>query len=287
MARLRHWREHPLPFFAPALVLLATVTAYPIGYLVWLSLQRRSLIFADLSGFTGIGNYTRLLTDPRFWNALYNTVYFTAVSVAVELVLGLGMALLLSRPAAGRGLLRALMLIPWVIPSVVSARMWEWMFNVDYGVLNYLLGARIDWLGSPRWAIHAAIITDVWKMTPFVALLLLAGLQGIPADLYRAARVDGAGAWLIFRRITLPLLTPLILVVLIFRTIDAFRVFDAIYVLTGGGPGNSTETLSIYAYKVLFQTLQFGYGATLSMTVFVCVAAVTAVYARLLRRGTA
>jgi multiple sugar transport system permease protein len=134
-------------------------------------------------------------------------------------------------------------------------------------------------------ALHAALITDIWKVTPFVARLILAGLQAIPQGLYRAARVDGASGWTIFWRITLPLLTPLILIVLIFRTIDAFRVFDAIYVLTGGGPGNSTETLSVYAYKVLFQTLQFGYGSTLAVVMFVCVGMITIVYARLLRKG--
>jgi multiple sugar transport system permease protein len=168
---------------------------------------------------------------------------------------------------------------------VVSARLWEWMYNADYGVINHLLGTHVNWLGSPTWALNAAIVMDVWKATPFVALLLLAGLQAIPRELYQAAALDGAGAWTAFRRITLPLLAPLMLVVLIFRTIDAFRVFDAIYVLTGGGPANSTETLSIYAYKVLFQTLEFGYGSALAVSVLAVVALLTAVYARLLKRS--
>lgn len=275
--------ERPVWFLAPAALLLAAVTFYPILNVLWLSLRDVSLIFGG-KGFVGFENYVRMAGDTRFWNAFFNTLYFTVVSVALELLLGLGIALLLRRPFRGHGWFRAMVLIPWAIPIVVSARMWEWMYNVDYGVLNYLLDMRINWLGDPAWAIHAAIVTDVWKMTPFVALLLLAGLQSIPADLYRAARVDGAGAWTMFRRITLPLLTPLILVVLIFRTIDAFRVFDAIYVLTGGGPGNSTETLSVYAYKVLFQTLQFGYGSTLAVAVFLSVAIITLLYAAGLRR---
>jgi multiple sugar transport system permease protein len=152
-------------------------------------------------------------------------------------------------------------------------------------VLNYLLGARINWLGDPTLALHAAIAMDVWKSTPFVALLLLAGLQGVPRDLYRAAAIDGAGAWTAFRRITLPLLAPVILVATVFRTIDALRVFDSVYVLTGGGPANGTETLSIYAYKVLFQTLDFGYGSALAVAVLAVTAAATLVYSRLLGRG--
>jgi multiple sugar transport system permease protein len=152
-------------------------------------------------------------------------------------------------------------------------------------VLNYLLGAHVNWLGSAAWALNAAIFLDVWKTTPFVALLLMAGLHTIPKELYQAAKVDGASPWVTFARVTLPLLRPLLLVVLIFRTIDAFRVFDTIYVLTGGGPGNTTETLSIYAYKVLFQTLQFGYGSTLAVTVFFLVGLITLVYVRALRTG--
>lgn len=163
--------------------------------------------------------------------------------------------------------------------------MWEWIYNTDFGILNYLTGSKINWLGSAFWAIHAAIWMDIWKTTPFVAILLMAGLQVIPKELYQAARIDGAGNWTLFRRITLPLLKPVILVVLIFRTLDAFRVFDAVYVLTGGGPANTTETLSIYAYKILFQTLQFGYGSTLSVVAFVCVAAISIFYIRVLSRG--
>jgi len=162
--------------------------------------------------------------------------------------------------------------------------MWEWIYNGDFGVLNYLLGTKVNWLGDPFWALHAAIIMDVWKTTPFAAILLLAGLQLIPADLYSAARVDGAGPVRLFRYVTLPLLKPVILIVLIFRSLDAFRVFDAVYVLTGGGPANTTETLSVYAYKVLFQTLQIGYGSALAVTVFFCVGLMAIGYILLMGR---
>ena len=278
-------REHGNRFLAPALILLFFITVYPIIYVFYLSLHRRLLIF-DLSRFIGFENYLFLLKDNRFWNALMNTSYFTAVSVSLELFLGLSIAILLNRSFAMKGLVRAIVLIPWAIPTVVSAKMWEWIYNTDFGILNYLIGEKINWLGSPFLAINAAIFMDVWKTTPFVAVLLMAGLQVIPQELYQAAKVDGAGRWAIFRRVTLPLLKPVILLVLIFRTLDAFRVFDAIYVLTGGGPANTTETLSIYAYKVLFQTLQFGYGSALSVVVFLCVAIISLFYIKILSRGT-
>ncbi|MGH7807793.1 MAG: carbohydrate ABC transporter permease [Thermodesulfobacteriota bacterium] len=278
-------KSKPYIFLVPALFILAVVTVYPLFYVLWLSLHRRLLIF-DISKFIGLENYAFLLRDDRFWNALYNTVYFTGVSVSLELILGLAIAMLLNGAFKGKGIMRSIILVPWVIPTVVSAKMWEWMYNPDFGILNYLLGVNINWLGSPFWALNAAVFVDVWKTTPFVTLLLMAGLQTIPMDLYGAARVDGASNWYIFKRITLPLLKPMILIVLIFRTLDAFRVFDVIYVLTGGGPGNSTETLSIYAYKTLFQTLQFGYGSTLSVMVFLSVAVITLFYVKLLRRET-
>ena len=183
-----------------------------------------------------------------------------------------------------------MIILPWAIPTVVSAQIWAWLYQPDYGLLNYLLsaagisGGRIDWLADPDWAIHAAVVMDVWKTTPFAALLLLAGLKTVPQELYAAARVDGAGAWEQFRRITLPLLMPVVLIVLVFRTMDAVRVFDAVFVLTGGGPGNSTETLSIYAYKTLFQTLQFGYGSALATAMFGLASMLSLLYLLLLRR---
>jgi multiple sugar transport system permease protein len=266
----------------PAGLLLALVTVLPLAYVAWLSLTEHSLL-GDTPRFIGFANFARLGADERFWNALWNTVYFVVVSVSLELVLGIALALLMQRQRRGRAILYAIVLLPWAVPTAVSARMWEWMYNPELGVLNYLLGTPVNWLGSPTLALHAAIVMDIWKSTPFVALLLLAGLQGIPSDLYRAAAVDGASPWRVLWTITLPLLRPLILVVLIFRTIDAWRVFDSIYVLTGGGPANTTETLSIYAYKALFQMLEFGYGSAIAVTVFGVVALVTAVYAALLR----
>jgi multiple sugar transport system permease protein len=277
-------KDNGTRFVLPALSVITLVAVFPVFYVFYLSLHKRVLTF-NISNFIGFDNYITLFADSRFWNALKNTIYFTGVSVAFELLLGLSIAVLLNRAFKGKGFMRAVVLIPWAVPTVVSAKMWEWIYNTDFGILNYIIGTKVNWLGSPFWAINAAIFMDVWKTTPFVALLLIAGLQVIPKDLYHAAKVDGAGNWYIFRKITLPLLMPVILVVLIFRTLDAFRVFDAIYVLTGGGPANTTETLSIYAYKVLFQLLQFGYGSTLSVIVFVCVGLISIFYVRLLSRS--
>lgn len=263
--------------------MLAAVTLFPLAYAVALSLERRSLLDGAPS-FVALDNYARLAGDGRFWNALGNTAYFAFVSVSLELALGLAIALVLQRAFRGRALLYGAILVPWAVPTAVSARIWEWMYNTEIGVLNAIAGTEINWLGSPQWAMHAAILMDVWKSTPFVALLLVAGLQGIPRDLYHAAAVDGATRLRVFLSITLPLLLPVLLVALVFRTIDAFRVFDSIYVLTGGGPADSTETLSIYAYKTLFHALEFGYGSALSVAAFASVALVTLAYVWLLRR---
>jgi multiple sugar transport system permease protein len=266
-------------FVAPAVAVLAAVAVVPVLAAMWLSLHRSIVIFHE-QRFIGLGNYRFLLEDARFWSALRTTAYFTAVAVSVELVLGLLVALLLAR---GPGLLRAAVLIPWAVPTAVSARLWAWLFNADYGALHRLLPS-IDWLGSPTAALHAAILVDVWKTTPFVALLLLAGLQAIPSEVLKAARVDGASPARAFFSITLPLLRPSILLALLFRSLDAFRVFDAIYVLTEGGPGNTTETLSIYAFKTLMRSGDFGYGSALAVATFLCVVALSLCFLRVLGR---
>lgn len=276
-------RERAGWYLAPTAALLAVVVLFPMAYVAVLSLQRRSLLEGPARA-VGVENYLRVASDERFWNALGNTLYFTVVSVFVELVLGLAIALLLHRQGRGRALLYGVVLLPWAVPTAVSARMWEWMYNTEIGVLNHLIGVEVNWLGSPGWAMHAAIAMDVWKSTPFVALLLVAGLQGIPGDLYRAAAVDGARGLMVLRTITLPLLAPVMLVAVVFRAIDAFRVFDTIYVLTGGGPANSTETLSIYVYRTLFHALEFGYGSALAVVTLACAAVLTLGYAWLLTR---
>ena len=270
---------------APAVLVLAGVAIYPILAAVWLSLRRVVLVFHE-DRFVGLDNYAFLVRDARFWSALGNTAYFAVVAVGLELALGLGFALLLRAAAPGRGFLRASLLVPWAIPTVVSAKLWGWLYNPDSGLVPRLLpGDDPSFLGTPGYAIHAAIVVDVWKTTPFVALLLLAGLTSIPEDLYKAAEIDGASAWRSFRSITLPLLAPTILVTVLLRTLDAFRVFDAVYVLTEGGPANTTETLSIYAYKTLMRSGDFGYGSALSVATFVCVMALSVGYIRVLGRA--
>jgi multiple sugar transport system permease protein len=268
---------------APAAIVLGTVTLVPMLYVVALSFQDRTVFRPPV--FAGLANYGRLMHDERFWHALGNTLYFTILSVGLELILGLAAALLLAHAGRARSFAYGAMLVPWAIPGVVSARMWEWIYNAEYGILNHLFGTQINWLGDPALALHAVIAMDVWKSTPFVALLLLAGLQGIPRELHRAAAIDGATAWTTFRRITLPLLAPALLVAAVFRTIDALRVFDAVYVLTGGGPADGTQTLSVYAYRILFQALEFGYGAALAVAILAITAVATWAYARILREG--
>lgn len=267
----------------PAVVYVGGVALVPVLFTLWLSLRRQLPIFG-ISRFVGLGNYHYLLTDGRFWAAVAHTMCFVVFSVALELALGIAIALLLNQKFPGRGVARAVILIPWAVPSVVAARFWELIFNSDYGVLNYLLGAKINWLGDPHWAMVGAILADVWKTTPFVVLLVLAGLQIIPDDLCRAARIDGANAWQVFRHVTLPLLMPVILLVLLFRTMDAARMFDLIFVLTGGGPANQTETLMIYAYNLLYRTLQFGYGSAVAVATFLLIFTLSLGYLRTLRR---
>ncbi|ASS99156.1 MULTISPECIES: carbohydrate ABC transporter permease [Geobacillus] len=234
--------------------------------------------------FVGLKHYKDSFSDMRLWKALWNTTFFTVVSVAIELVLGLGIALLINKAFFGRGLVRATILIPWAIPTAVSALMWKFLYDGQNGIVAHyfetigLVDRMGDLLTTEAGAMFAVIFADVWKTTPYMALLLLAGLQTIPHSLYEAASIDGATKWQQFTQITLPLLKSSILVALLFRTLDAFRVFDLIYVLTGGGPANSTETISILAYKVMFSQTNFGAGSALAVVVFLCVAIISMIY---------
>lgn len=240
------------------------------------------------SNFIGLNGYAKALSDKRIGIALWNTVFFTVVSVFFELLLGLGLALIMNKAIFGKGFIRTTSLIPWAIPTAVAALMWSYMYDGTSGIMSNLF----QWIGlvhdsrdlllTSGGAMFSAIFADVWKTTPYMALLLLAGLQNISGSLYEAASIDGAGRVQSFFRITLPLLRPSILVALLFRTLDAFRVFDLIYVLTRGGPGGSTETLSVYSYKVMFSETNFGYGSVIVMLMFVFVALIAIFYVKLL-----
>lgn len=238
--------------------------------------------------FIGFKHYEKNLTDTRMWRSLMNTGIFTIISVGFELVLGMGIALLINKAFFGRGLVRASILIPWAIPTAVSALMWKFLYDGQNGIVAHffeqigIIDSMSNLLTTPAGAMAAVILTDVWKTTPYMALLLLAGLQTIPSSLYEAASIDGASKWKQFIKITLPLIKSSILVALLFRTLDAFRVFDLIFVLTGGGPANSTETISILAYKVMFSQTNFGEGSALAVIVFICVAIISAIYIKFL-----
>jgi multiple sugar transport system permease protein len=228
---------------SPSLILILIVAAYPILYAIWLSLHEYSVRVAGLSrwaGSVGLRNYSSALSNPDWWAAFAHTAIFTAVSVALEFVIGLAMALAMHAAFRGQSLLRTVVLVPWAVLTVVTAVMWRTMFVSPYGFVNTILHTHTVWLGSEPQALIVIIIADVWKTSPFMALLILAGLQVIPGEIYEAAKVDGATTWQRFLRITMPLLTPAILVALIFRTLDALRIFDLPYVLTQGQYGTST-----------------------------------------------
>jgi trehalose/maltose transport system permease protein len=278
-------------FLAPAIAILAAVAGWPLIRTVTFAFTDAQLSALDAARWIGVQNFADLLADPDWWHAVAVTLIFAVVSVTLEFILGLVVALVLDARFRGRGALRAAMLVPWAVPTVVSAQMWRWMYNDSYGVINDLLlrlgviHAPVAWLANDRTAIAAVIVTDVWKATPFVALLLLAGLQNISEELYDAAKIDGAGPLARFRRITLPLLRPAIAVALIFRTLDALRVFDLIYVMTSNS--RSTATISVYARQQLVDFQDVGYGSAASSVIFVLIALAGAAYIAVLKPGFA
>lgn len=272
----------------PTLVVFLLVAAYPLARTFGVSLTDAQLAGQRDASFIGLANYRELLGDGDFRRALLNTVGFTLASVTLEIGLGFALALLLHQKFRGRGWVRAAVLIPWALPTVVAARLWSFMLVDTYGVINDLLVTRlglfedrIAWLSQPGWAMASVIAADVWKTTPFAALLILAGLQLIPDELHEAARVDGAGPFQRLRWIVLPAVLPAVLVALVFRTLDAIRVFDVVWVMTGGALG--TEMLATFNYRQMIAFQRFGYGASVSVTIFALVAVFLIVYARSFR----
>ncbi|MDI1442805.1 sugar ABC transporter permease [Polyangium sp. 6x1] len=279
-------------FLSPALIVTAFVALYPLCDTLYLSLTNTRLGSEEPARFVGLSNYVELAHDGFFLDALLLTVLFAVITVMLELGLGLGIALLLDTRFKGRGAVRAAMLVPWAIPTAVSTQMWKWMYNDVYGVFNDVLVNRlglvsepIAFVADPRTSLLAAVLVDVWKTTPFVALLLLAGLQLIPRELYEAARVDGATPLQAFTRITLPLLRPALLVALVFRTLDALRVFDVFYVMFGSRP--DMQTLATYAHEILVSISDVGYGSAVSTAIFLVIAVFIVIYVALFQRREA
>lgn len=275
----------------PALLLLILVFAYPIGRALWLSLFTRNLGTKLQPVFAGLDNYARMMGDGRFWQSYWTTTVFTVTSVCLELLLGLGIALVLNRSFRGRNLVRTIAILPWALPTALIGLAWTWIFNDQFGVVNDILlrlgviKTGINWLGDPTLAMASVIFADVWKTTPFISILLLAGLQSISADLYEAHAIDGATPWQSFRQITLPLLMPQILIALLFRFAQAFGIFDLITVMTGGGPGGATEVVSLYIYATIMRYLDFGYGAALVVVTFLLLVAAVAIVAFFLSKS--
>lgn len=272
--------------------MLAAVLAYPIGMSIYLGFQDVTIAPGGFSGtFVGLDNYTRTLSDPAFAMAFRNSVYFTFVEVVAVVLLSLAVALLLNTPTGRNGLFRVILLIPWALAPVANAVLWKWIYNANHGILNTILlqlgltDQKIVWLGDPDLALSMILVADAWKAIPFVALLLLAGLQSIPSHLYRAARVDGASAWARFRHVTLPGLRVPILVAVVLQSIWALKVFDLVYVLTKGGPIDSTVVLNFLAWRVTFNFLDVGYGAAIANVLFVLMFVLAIGYVRILGPG--
>lgn len=269
-----------LIFLGPLLILPGFVVAWPLLEVLTLSFKTQIVLF-DIERWVGFDNFQYLLLeDSRFSRALWNTLYFTGLSVSLEFVLGLAFALYL-RFGGGSLWVRIVLLLPWAIPNVVGAKLWQWMLDSEAGIVNYALisagvvSGPIHWLSTPELAIHSAILADVWKTTPFMTLLLYAGLRRIPENIIRAAWIDRTPPVRLLTQMLLPQLRPVIATALVLRTLDAVRVFDVVYVMTGGGPANSTEMLSIYAYRTLFQSLQFGYGSSIVVVQMAVMAALS------------
>lgn len=272
---------------APAILVLLVIAVYPVLRTIWISLHE--MVLTDPGSgfpFVGLANYIRLAQDTRAHESIWFTLRFTVTTVALELLVGFIAALIMNRAFRGRGVVRAAILVPWAIPTSVSAMMWKFIYNDQYGLFNdilYRLGV-IDsyqaWLSTHSGSFMALVITDVWKTAPYMALLILAGLQMVPEQLYEAAKIDGANVLQRFRYVTLPTVKSTVLVALLFRTLDAFRVFDLVSVMTGGA--NGTESVSLYAYNNLMKFLDFGYGSAMAVLIFIVVFLISLVYMRAL-----
>jgi ABC-type sugar transport system permease subunit len=269
---------------APAVILLLGITAYPLGYNIWNSFHAENLSVAvGQGGFVGGDNYTRMFNSSQWAAALERTAAFAGVSIAIETVVALGLALMLHRRFRGRALLRVAILIPWAVPTVVSATLWKTMFDQRAGFVDYIFGLHTTWLAGIWTSWAAILVADAWKNVPFIAIILLAGLQVIPQEIYEAARIDGASWWQSFRRLTLPLLKPALAVALVFRILSALLIFDVIYIMTGGGPGLSTETLSFLNWQTFLVDTDFGYGGAISVMLVVLCLVTAGVVMRLMR----
>jgi multiple sugar transport system permease protein len=269
-------------------MLLAAVVVYPMLRTVTLSFVHENLATGFHTEFAGLDNFARIIIDSRLRNSLWTTTLFTLVSVAGEFLIGLLLALSIESLKKWRNVARVILLVPWTLPTAVIAVLWAWIFNDQFGVLNAVLmrlgfiDSAIAWLGQPATAMSAIILADMWKTTPFVFVILFAGLQNIPRDLYEAIEIDGGGAWARFRYVTWPHLLPFVFVAMIFRIVQAFAIFDLVWVMTGGGPGGATETVSIYTYQTYMRYLDFGYGSALAIMTVALLAIVAGVLYRAL-----
>lgn len=274
---------------APLIIVLLLITAYPLGYNIWNSFHNVNYLLPPLGAFAGFSNYSKLFSDHEFLPALAHTLGFTVVSVTIEMVIGISLAVALNKKFRGRGIVRAAIFIPWAVPTVVSAELWRTMFDPQQGFVNFVLTklhlplASTTWLDSTWTAWGAILIADAWRNTPFVAIVLLAGLQVIPSELYEAAKIDGASAWQQFWRITLPLLKPALMVALLFRTLQSFFIFDVVYIVTSGGPGTSTNVLAYFNWKAFFTLFDYGYGGAVSVALVIVAMVIASVYVRVFR----
>jgi ABC-type sugar transport system permease subunit len=279
-------------FVVPAIAIITLVMLLPMAHTVVLSFGENAMMPSRTEWWTGFGNYEALFTDERFIRSLINTLAFTAVTVPIELIIGIGLAMILHRSFAGRGIVRVAVLFPWALPTALNALIWRWMYSTDFGVFNGfltdvgLIVEPINWLGSTSLAMLSMMAVAIWKTSSFMALLLLAGLQTIPDEIYEAGAIDGTTRWSAFQHLTLPLLAPSILVAVLLRSMDALRTFELPFNLTNGGPAGATETISLYAYRVLFQFIDFNFGASVVLVQFVIILVISIFYIRSIRTQT-
>jgi multiple sugar transport system permease protein len=290
-ARARRPKDRAWAFLLPAYLVIGLIVGIPTVYSLYLSFHQWKLTtFRNGVPFVGLDNYAQATADPAFWHSMQVTVVFTLVALLIEVALGLGLAVLLDQEFRGRRSIRILILLPMFVTNVVVGLIWRIMLSYDFGVVNYLLSLvgipKVAWLGDPALALWSLVLVDVWNTTAFVALILLAGLQAIPDEPRQAARVDGASAWQTFRFVTFPLLRPVLFVAVVWRTIDLFRIFDVVFSLTGGGPYNATETISLFAYRQGFASFNLGFASAVSYLLILGLVIILAIEARILGRRT-